>query len=63
MDMVPDLVQIRALAEEKEDENWRFRRFLKERCELDPAELDERVFELNQASLGGNRLHKLRKLL
>jgi len=61
--MAVEPLKLRVPAEQKEDENWRFRRFLKERCELDPAELDERVFELNQASLGGNRLHKLRKLL
>jgi hypothetical protein len=45
MDMVPDLVQIRALAEEKEDENWRFRHFLKHRCSLNPSDVDTLVKE------------------
>lgn len=40
-----DLVQIRALAEKKEDENYRFRQFLKARCNLEPDEVDSRVFE------------------
>jgi Fe-S-cluster containining protein len=44
MCMAPDLVQIRALAKEKEDENWRFRRFVKE-CDLDPDDMDRQVFE------------------
>lgn len=43
--MAVDLVQIRTLAEEKEDENLRFRRFLKTRCSLEPDEIDNRVFE------------------
>jgi hypothetical protein len=43
--MAPDLVQIRALAKEKEDENWRFRRFVKSECDLDPAGMDRQVFE------------------
>jgi hypothetical protein len=38
--------KLRVLAQQKEDENWRFRRFLKERCELDAAELDEREHRL-----------------
>jgi uncharacterized protein len=45
MGMAFDLVQIRALADRKEDENWRFRQFLKTRCNLGPDELDRRVFE------------------
>ena len=40
-----DLVQIRALAETKEDENYSFRQFLKARCSLKPNELDQLVFE------------------
>lgn len=40
-----DLVEIRTLAEEKEDENLRFRHFLKTRCNLELAEIDQRVFE------------------
>lgn len=43
--MVPDLVQIRALAKGKEDENWRFRQFLKEQCHLDSSAVDEKAFE------------------
>jgi uncharacterized protein len=41
--MAFDLVQLRALAEEKEDENWRFRQFLKTQCNLKPEEIDQRV--------------------
>jgi hypothetical protein len=43
--MALDLVQIRELAERKEDENSRFRQFLKTRCNLEPNEIDRRVFE------------------
>ena len=43
--MAPNLVQIRALAKEKEDENWRFRRFVKSECDLDPDGMDRQVFE------------------
>jgi len=43
--MAFNLVQIRKLAAAKEDENWRFRDFLKTRCDLDPDELDRQVFE------------------
>jgi Fe-S-cluster containining protein len=42
--MAFDLVQIRLLAEKKEDENDRFRLFLKTKCRLKPEEIDERVF-------------------
>jgi Fe-S-cluster containining protein len=42
--MAFDLVQIRKQAAAKEDENWRFRAFLKTRCRLEPEEIDERVF-------------------
>jgi hypothetical protein len=42
--MAYDLVQIREQAKEKEDENYRFRRFLKTKCNLEPEEIDERVF-------------------
>jgi hypothetical protein len=40
-----DLVQIRGLAQRKEDENWRFRDFLKRQCDLEPEEIDRRVFD------------------
>ena len=39
------LIQIRKLAERKEDENLRFRQFLKNRCNLESDEIDGRVFE------------------
>lgn len=42
--MAFDLVQIRTQAEKKEDENYRFRRFLKGKCHPEPEEIDERVF-------------------
>jgi Fe-S-cluster containining protein len=45
MGMAVDLVQIRTLAEEKQDENFRFRHFLKTRCKLEPDEIDQRVSE------------------
>jgi hypothetical protein len=41
--MAFDLVHLRALAQEKEDENWRFRQFLKVRCDLESEEIDQRV--------------------
>lgn len=40
-----DLVQIRELAQEKEDENWKFRQFLKREPGLEPDEIDRLVFE------------------
>lgn len=42
--MAFDLVQIRKQATAKEDENYRFRQFLKTKCHLDPQEIDSRVF-------------------
>ncbi len=42
--MAFDLVQIRTQAEKKEDENHKFRLFLKTKCRLEPEEIDERVF-------------------
>jgi Fe-S-cluster containining protein len=42
--MAFDLVQIRTQAEKKENENDRFRRFLKFKCNLEPEEIDKRVF-------------------
>jgi len=53
MDMTPDLVQIRALAEKKENENSRFRQFLKARCNLEPDEIDQRVFETTRRVWAG----------
>lgn len=43
--MAIELVQIRELAERKEDENSRLRQFLKTECNLEPDEIDRRVFE------------------
>ena len=51
--MAFDLVQIRALAERKEDENSRFRQFLKNRCNLQPDEIDRRVFETTRRVWAG----------
>ena len=41
-------IHLPVLAKEKADENWRFRQFLKQRCDLDPDEVDRRVLELTQ---------------
>lgn len=51
--MAIDLVQIRTLAKAKEDENFRFRQFLKNRCKLDPDQIDERVFETTRRVWAG----------
>ncbi len=51
--MAFDLVQIRELAEKKEDENLRFRQFLKTRCNLEPDEIDQRVFETTRRVWAG----------
>jgi hypothetical protein len=40
-----DLDQLRRLAREKADENWKFREFLKAGSGLHPDEIDRRVFE------------------
>jgi hypothetical protein len=42
--MAFDLVQIRERAQGKEEENSRFRLFLKTKCNLGPEEIDDRVF-------------------
>ena len=42
--MAFDLVQIRTQATAKEDENYKFRQFLKSRCRLGPEQVDEHVF-------------------
>jgi hypothetical protein len=51
--MAFDFVQIRKLAKLKEDENWRFREFLKTRCNLEPDEIDQRVFETTRRVWAG----------
>jgi len=48
-----DLVQIRQLAARKEDQNLRFRQFLKTRCSLKPDEIDQRVFETTRGGWAG----------
>jgi Fe-S-cluster containining protein len=53
MGMALSLVQIRVLAETKEDENVRFRRFLKTRCNLESDEIDQRVFETTKRVWAG----------
>ena len=42
--MAFDLVQIRQQAERKKDENSGFRQFLKTQCNVEPDEIDSRVF-------------------
>ena len=51
--MPVDLVQIRALAKQKEDENWRFRRFVKFECALDNDEKDRQVWETTKEVWAG----------
>jgi len=51
--MALDLVQIRVLAEKEEDENRRFRQFLKTRCTLGLDEIDRRVFETTRRVWAG----------
>ncbi|HLJ27555.1 MAG TPA: YkgJ family cysteine cluster protein [Candidatus Angelobacter sp.] len=51
--MAFDLIQIRELAESKEDENWKFREFLKMQCDLEPGQIDQRVFETTRRVWAG----------
>jgi hypothetical protein len=51
--MAPNLVQIRALAKEKEDENWKFRQFVKTRCDLKTSEMDRQVSEVTKRVWAG----------
>jgi hypothetical protein len=46
--MAINRIKLRVLADEMENENWKFRRFLKLQCKLEATELDERVFELTK---------------
>ena len=48
-----DLVKIRELAQKKEDENWRFREFMKRECELELEEIDRLVFETTRRVWAG----------
>jgi uncharacterized protein len=41
-------IHLPVLAREKEDENWRFRQFLKLRCKLHSTQLDQHVFDLTR---------------
>ena len=40
-----DPIKLRVLAESKEEENWKFRQFLKVECELDSDDLDAALHE------------------
>lgn len=51
--MIPDLVQIRALAKKKEDENWDFRQFVKTQSPLNPDEMDQEVWEITKRVWAG----------
>lgn len=51
--MAVDLVQIHKLAEQREDENSSFRRFLKTECNLEPNKVDQRVFEITRRVWAG----------
>jgi Fe-S-cluster containining protein len=48
-----DLVQIGKLARQKEDENWRFREFLKGDCDLEADDIDSHVFEATRRVWAG----------
>jgi len=48
-----DLVQIRKLAERKEDENFKFRRFLKNDCHLESDQIDQRVGDITRRVWAG----------
>ena len=43
-----DPIHLPVLASKKEEENWRFRQFLKGRCDLSADELDRRVLEITE---------------
>jgi hypothetical protein len=51
--MALDLVQLRVLAQKKEEENWAFRQFLKTRCNLEPEEIDHRVATTTESVWAG----------
>src|SRR5258705_5569830 len=46
-------INLPVLAQGKEDENWKFRQFLKLRCNLEPDELDQRVFDISKRIWAG----------
>jgi hypothetical protein len=47
--MATDPMKLRVLAQKADAENWKFRQFLKQRCELEEDELDKLVFELTSS--------------
>jgi hypothetical protein len=51
--MAFDPIKLRVLAEKKEDENWDFRTFIKAHCDLDEAELDNRVSAITKRVWAG----------
>ncbi len=51
--MAVDPIKLRVLAGEQEDENWKFRQFLKRDFELGAGKLDDRVFELTNRLWAG----------
>ena len=51
--MAFDPIKLRVMADKKKDENWKFRSFLKQSCDLESDELDERVFELTKQVWAG----------
>jgi hypothetical protein len=51
--MAVDLIQIRQLSHKKEDENWRFREFLKVGCDLGPDQIDRQAFETTRRVWAG----------
>jgi uncharacterized protein len=53
MRMPVNPIHLPVLAEKKSDENWDFRQWLKHRCNLEPEELDQRVFELTKRVWAG----------
>jgi Fe-S-cluster containining protein len=44
-----EIENLQRLAKEKEEENWRFRTFLKWNCELSDKKLDKQVFEITDS--------------
>jgi Fe-S-cluster containining protein len=51
--MAIEPIKLRVLAQQKEEENEQFRRFLKVYCNLEPDEIDERTFELTRRVWAG----------
>jgi Fe-S-cluster containining protein len=51
--MATDPIKLRVLAQKADGENWKFRQFLKQRCELEEEELDKLVFEVTRQVWAG----------